>query len=452
MLISSIPQFKSNYNNYQQFPKSRLQLNQLTTDHVSFSGRPRKIGTKYDHLLEIDRHPNSPYNRQSKLAVSQKPEILNLLEEMKDDKTTPAEIKRKILLTDNGGAFSERVALITQYSDYDNVHWNYLIKRDDEVSKYNRAIVEAMLEAAPDDKTKHDLLLSRDKEWKTPLMKTHIAGRPSCDIEMIQILIKGSPDEKTLFEQVHAKDEEGNIVFWQLHSLAQKTILDLCTPEQQKEILTNPEAVIRTFNHGDIQSLLNAADLAKDKNIKKTLLRNLLSENENSKLGIGYKHYQNGQGVRVDAIKLLEATKDDVDLKKELLMSGLIKCGCNPTWFLVESPDQETLEAQLNMTDNFGIDIKDNIETPKDFASILGKIENAQTRKEFLLASWKSSNGENTSTSKKIEDGLNRWASHIPYSEEICEHVRATILDESTTEEEVSKLLEAYQGIIEYMN
>ena len=357
MKILSSPSINLNLN--RKFVNNGPKLTQLTTDTLSFSAQiPKNLKEqlKYKSLQEKEGETGS-----YKLAVSQDPQILDLLKALRFDENVTPEFKHNILLSDPDG--KKNTAFISRISSAKG-----------HPEGFDFQVAKAMIEASPNIETTQDQLLTRDNDDQIPL---HFA-----DIETAKMLLESSPNDETLQKQITAKDRWKNTPFWKGTADLQKLILSYCTPEFKRELLTNSDDAIHAFYEGDFGRALSVVDdeeiflqmlqvknkagcnlfhlsgpknteffLKKLKNHPDILKKMLLQEDSSGCTPMWSLVDQRAE----KAIKLYDAAPDD-ETKKAMLLSGIIVLDSQAPdairkgliFYLEESPDDETLKIQLN--------------------------------------------------------------------------------------------------------
>lgn len=454
-----------NLNN--QVKNNRVQrLAPMACDSVSFSAKiPANLNAelKYKSLQEQD---NTGY---LKIKVSEDPEIVKLLQELKEDTAVSPEFKTKILLQDpNGKEYNPLVSRISKCG------------KDDVI---NYEVAKALIEASPDiETTKRQLLTPIDS---IPLFHADAKGA--------KLLLSASPDRETLRAQVLAKDSSGRKAIWGRSQTKRDTIWSFCDKELKKELLTQPEDIFNAYYNDGLKVRLNRAE------DEETKLQMLQATNEH---GYNLFHIVRGEeflkylaeqlkdhpevlkklllqrgsdgklpmdrswGNYDRAAALFELSPDDETRKAQLLAkpgdyddSLVVLCKCrnlDPMYYLKASPDDETLIKQLN-SGKHG-DRYDIIRGQLDYSEcteVLQTFKNVENKKEFLLGTWKEYEHTSARYPKKvtlsqaqvIEKSYNeRFAHRFDEVEKFSNALIEIIGDDSTTEEEAIKLIELYKG------
>ena len=473
MKILSSPSINLNLN--RKFVNNGPKLTQLTTDTLSFSAKiPENIKAelKYKSLQEKEGKTGS-----YKLAVSQDPQILDLLKALRSDENVTPEFKHNILLSDPNG--KKNTAFISRISSAKG-----------HPEGFDFQVAKAMIDASPNIETTQDQLLTGDSNGKIPL---HFA-----DIETAKMLLEASPNDETLQKQITAKDRWKNTPFWQGTKDRQKLILSYCTPEFKRELLTNSDDAIHAFYEGDFGRALSVVD---DEEIFLEMLqvrdgndRNLfhLSGPKNTEFFIGQlknhpdilkklilqrDRYNNlpmwfGEQKAEKAIKLYDAAPDD-ETKKAMLLAGIIVLasqtqnglGKGLIFYLEESPDDETLKKQLDKeldVRGWAGPVKGAL-SAKQYVTVLQKFKSNEEKKNFLLDSWKeyhkgycSTTSSRESVSSSIKNDYNRLSGFHNFKESSLDPTREAlgdiiievVSDDTTTNEEALKLIKDYKDIV----
>ena len=473
MKILSSPSINLNLN--RKFVNNGPKLTQLTTDTLSFSAQiPKnlKAELKYISLQEKEDETGS-----YKLAVSQDPQILDLLKALRSDENVTPKFKHNILLSDPDG--KKNTAFISRISSAKG-----------HPEGFDFQVAKAMIDASPNIETTQDQLLTGDTEGKIPL---HFA-----DIETAKMLLESSPNDETLQKQITAKDRWKNTPFWQGTEDLQKLILSYCTPEFKRELLTNSDDAIHAFYEGDFFRALSVVD---DEEIFLEMLqvrdasdRNLfhLSDPKNTEFFIGQlknhpdilkkmilqKDSSNklpmwfGEQKAEKAIKLYDAAPDQ-ETKKAMLLDGVIVLDSQALeeqrkglfFYLEESPDDETLKKQLDKeldVRGWAGPVKGAL-SAKQYVTVLQKFKSNEEKKNFLLDSWKEhSKGYRAcsyrtgTVSRHIKHEYNiesksdnfKESSLDPTREALGYIIIEVVSDDTTTNEEALKLIKDYKDIV----
>ena len=202
---------------------------QEETDTISFSAKipPRiKAELKYQPLTRRDMEGKS-----NQLYSSTNPEVITLLEQLKDDKDVTDEFKEKIIRGDSEREYPLSIRI-------------QLAKRDDVKTKFNLQVANALLNASPNDEVKKKQLLTPSifADKKIPL---HYAK----SIDVAQFLLDASPDEETKNAQLLAKDKEGNTPLFTINNRSvREYLLNSCSYEMQRKQLISASNLFSKIN------------------------------------------------------------------------------------------------------------------------------------------------------------------------------------------------------------
>ena len=450
--------------------QNQPRLKPMASDSISFSAKiPENIQAelKYKTLRECkDGYGNN-------IAVSQDSKVLELLQQLKDDTSVSPEFKARILLQNPDDSIGNPLYERIDRSKMGNI-----------TGMYDYKVAKALIEAAPDVETTKKQLLT--PETRIPLFNADKNGA--------RLLLGASPDDETLRAQIFAKDSRGLRAFWLADKETQEVILSYCDKETRRELLANPKDVIRVFHENKLEQLLA---LAEDEETKLLMLQasehgeNLLHKSSADnvyyfaqeleehpevlkklllqkdclgRIPMSYCH-----GKLAKAAVLFEISPDDETKKAQLLAKpgysgeNLAYLAMvsedrrdnplkNYLYYLMASPDDETLIGQLNArTDYNKTPLKSKL-IYRDYVKILEKLENIETKKQLLLGTWVQ---EKESGGRKIEvecsiDGKLKKPNGVGSGlliESFGNSLLEIIADDSTTEEEALELIGRYKDL-----
>ena len=451
---------------------------QEETDTISFSAKipPRiKAELKYQPLTRRDMEGKS-----NQLYSSTNPEVITLLEQLKDDKDVTDEFKEKIIRGDSEREYPLSIRI-------------QLAKRDDVKTKFNLQVANALLNASPNDEVKKKQLLTPSifADKKIPL---HYAK----SIDVAQFLLDASPDEETKNAQLLAKDKEGNTPLFTINNRSvREYLLNSCSYEMQRKQLISASNLFSKINsYTRYKEIDEDLSLAPDEKTRLDMLKVTDTSGQNlfhhasvdrAKYLLnkfeGYPNDLKEALLRKDnkgyipittcfsdaASILLKASPDDETLKAQLLARNrhgerLISIDKNNMMnYLMMSPDDETLLEQLFeriSTDKQLMPIIETLDT-KNLISIIDKLKSNSAKCKLLLSRWSIIENrfdkENSTTQKSIDInlqkqlispyGYNRFEKEY-LSETIADILFEVIQDDTTSNQEAIDLMYRYYNIV----
>lgn len=464
-------------------------------DTVSFSAKlPDSLKAATKERIEIVKEPpaidysylyTSQDSEKSALEVSQDPKILQILIALKEDDSIPAEKKSQMLLRMPNGDINKAFYVRIMNS------------AGRESNNYDFQVAKAIYDAAPDDETKKALLTTQYSYHyeKTPAM---VAGPKELDF-----LLNASPDQSTLEAQIF-NDKQLPPFFLYASPLRKEAILDACTPEVRKKLLSFPSMVFnsKAYNKEGVDFIYR---LAPDEETRLAVLQvrdqygqNLLHHcnyDQATYLLRRLKNYPDVLGKLLvqdnyvgekpiatcppDVAKLLILESPNDEVKKDQLLAETARLGddlikqisiyagrddVDKMFFLRQSPDSETLHAQLDSVarfSNYKGPVKGLLST-KEYVEVLGDLFTTnQERKELLLEDWVKQTHYSPSYQKYffdkdcnvasvIQDELDKNRSKV--SEKTLNRLGNIIMqvieDDTTTNEEALLLIRRYKDLM----
>ena len=448
-----------------------------TTDSISFSAQipPRiKAELKYQGLTRRDIEGKS-----NQLYTSTNPEVLTLLEQLKDDESVTPEFKEKIIRGDTQREYPLSIRI-------------QLAKRDDEKTKFNLEVASALLDASPSDEIKKKQLLTPSifSDKKIPL---HYAK----SVDIAKLLLDASPDEETRNAQLLAKDKEGNIPIFTINNrTVREYLLSSCDYEMQRKQLISASNLFGKMEYGRYKEYDEDLSLAPDEQTKLDMLKATDSSGKNafhnaSKDRFNYlvskfeghpsdlkeallrkdnKGYIPIATCYHDAAPLLlKASPDSETLKAQLLARNshgerLITIDTNNLKnYLMMSPDDETLLEQLFERITTGKEVMPVIEKLDidELINTIKKLKSNSARKNLLTSRWniienKFDSESNTigmsvdeSIRKQLSSQFKYNISHKEFLKEIIADILFEVIqDDTTTNEEAIRLIKQYYDLV----
>lgn len=476
MRISPVGINYSKYNN--NLKNISINNNKTVTDTISFSAQipPRiKAELKYQSLIRRDIEGKS-----NQLYSSTNPEVITLLEQLKDDKDVTDEFKEKIIRGDLEREYPLSIRI-------------QLAKRDDEKTKFNLQVASALINASPNNEVKKKQLLTPSifADKKIPL---HHAK----SIDVAQFLLDASPDEETRNAQLLAKDKEGNIPLFTINNrTVREYLLNSCSYEMQRKQLISATNLFGKINSTTrYKEIDEDLSLAPDERTQLDMLKATDTSGQNvfhnasvdrAKYLLGkFKEHPNDLKealLRKDnkgyipittcfndaAPILLKASPDDETLKAQLLARNrngerLISIDKNNKMnYLMMSPDDETLLEQLFERITQDKQIVPVIETldTKNLINIIEKLKSNSAKCKLLLSRWSVIENrfdkENSTIQKAVDInlqkqlispyGYNRFEKEY-LSESIADILFEIIQDDTTSNKEAIDLMYRYYNIV----
>ena len=463
------------YNNNLKRPS--INNNIVIKDTISFSAKipPRiKAELKYQALTRRDIE-----GRSNQLYSSTNPEVITLLEELKDDKDVTDEFKEKIIRGDSEREYPLSIRI-------------QLAKRDDEKTKFNLQVASALLNASPNDEVKKKQLLTPSifADKKIPL---HHAK----SVDVAKFLLDASPDEETRNAQLLAKDKEGNTPIFSINNRAvREYLLNSCSYEIQRKQLISASNLFGKMAHGRYKEIDEDLSLAPDEKTRLDMLKATDTSGKNvfhhasvdrAKYLLnkfeGHPNDLKEALLRKDnkghipittcfpdaAPLLLKAAPDSETIKAQLLARNsqgerLISIDKqNMMNYLMMSPDDETLLEQLFERITQDKQIVPVIETldTKNLINIIDKLKSNSAKCKLLLSRWSIIENrfdkENSTTQKSIDInlqkqlispyGYNRFEKEY-LSETIADILFEVIQDDTTSNQEAIDLMYRYYNIV----
>ena len=416
----------------------------------------------------------------NQLYSSTNPEVITLLEQLKDDKDVTDEFKEKILRGDPQREYPLSIRI-------------QLSKRDDEKTKFNLQVASALLNASPTDEVKKKQLLTPSvfSDKKIPL---HYAK----SVDVAKFLLDASPDEDTRNAQLLAKDKEGNTPLFTISNRSiREYLLNSCSYEMQRKQLISASNLFSKINsYARYKEIDEDLSLAPDDKTRIDMLkvtnssgRNIFHEASINRANYLLNKFEGHPAdlkevlLRKDnkghipistcspdaAPILLKASPDKETLKAQLLARNsqgerlISRDQQNMMNYLMMSPDDETLLEQLFErinTDKQAMPIIEKLD-PKTLIDIISKLKSNSEKCKLLLSTWNVTENkldkESTTIQKSVDINfqkeLNSYYRYNRFEKEYLSETIADILfeviqDDTTSNKEAIDLMSRYYFIV----